>query len=212
MTSFPKKLNLGSGKDFREDFLNLDKDPTWKPDIIMDLEEPFFGADSNSPSSRRRFFETERFGRIEVQRGSFDNIIAYDVLEHIRNLATAMRTCLDLLREGGLLNILVPYDLSYGAWQDPTHVRAFNEKSWAYYTDWFWYMGWREAKFALEMLELVPSELGKRLGIERKESLMEIALFPRAVDSMKVLLKKIVLRDRDKAAFGYFHSRAKGTT
>jgi len=43
-----------------------------------------------------------------------------------------MTNCLKLLRVGGVFKILVPYDLSYGAWQDPTHIRAFNERSWLY--------------------------------------------------------------------------------
>lgn len=35
------------------------------------------------------------------------------------------------------------------AWQDPTHVRALNENSWTYYTDWFWYLGWYEHRFEI---------------------------------------------------------------
>ncbi len=43
---FPKQLNIGSGKNFRDDFLNPDISDFWKPDIIFDLNEPFF-ADSS---------------------------------------------------------------------------------------------------------------------------------------------------------------------
>jgi predicted SAM-dependent methyltransferase len=51
--------------------------------------------------------------------------LANDVLEHLPDLRTAMTSCLELLREGGRLHVRVPYDLSHGAWQDPTHVRGY---------------------------------------------------------------------------------------
>ena len=54
---------------------------------------------------------------------------------------------LALLKDGGRFEIEVPYERALTAWQDPTHVRAMNEKSWLYYTDWFWYLGWFEHRF-----------------------------------------------------------------
>ncbi len=187
---YPKKLNIGSGKDFREDFLNLDIDESWSPDIIVDLNESF-------PKGRMQKFNTKRFGKIEVRKNSFDLIIAYDVLEHIRNLTVALKSCLDLLKEGGILDFLVPYDLSYGAWQDPFHVRTFNERSFFYYTDWFWYLGWNKYRFKLEKLKYVFSELGKQL-LAGKIKTEDIARAPRAVDYLQGSLKKIALNDEDR--------------
>ena len=43
----------------------------------------------------------------------------------------------------------VPYEHALTAWQDPTHVRALNERSWVYYTDWFWYLGWMDYRFEI---------------------------------------------------------------
>lgn len=100
-----------------------------------------------------------------------------------------MRTCLDLLRVGGEFHISVPYDLSYGAWQDPTHVRAFNERSWLYYSDWHWYLGWNDFKFSVAKLDFVLSEYGKKMQAENLASDFIIKT-PRAVDSMSVILVK----------------------
>ena len=36
----PKRMNLGSGKDFRPEFLNVDWNDYWCPDIILNLNEP----------------------------------------------------------------------------------------------------------------------------------------------------------------------------
>jgi len=93
--------------------------------------------------------------------------------------------------------ISVPYDLSYGAWQDPTHVRAFNEKSWLYYTDWYWYLGWTDSRFVLEDLQFSPSEVYHSL-ISTVFTREEAIRFPRAIDSMQVVLKKVLLSDSER--------------
>jgi hypothetical protein len=85
------------------------------------------------------------------------------------------------------MHIHVPYDLSHGAWQDPTHVRAFNEKSWVYYCEWAWYLGWKGSRFELTHLQMSLSEYGASLKLPQDE----ILRLPRAVDSMYVILKKV---------------------
>jgi SAM-dependent methyltransferase len=129
-----------------------------------------------------------RFGEIKVEQGMFTKIIANDVLEHIPDLVKAMTNCKDLLVEGGEFHIHVPYDLSLGAWQDPTHVRAFNENSWIYYTDWHWYLGWKD-KFVVKELQLVKSKLAEEMNISDQM----LTILPRMVDSMKVVLVKSVV-------------------
>jgi SAM-dependent methyltransferase len=126
-----------------------------------------------------------RFGEIKVEQGMFTKIIANDVLEHIPDLVKAMTNCKDLLVEGGEFHIHVPYDLSLGAWQDPTHVRAFNENSWLYYTDWHWYLGWKD-KFVVKELQFVKSKLAEEMNISDQM----LTILPRMVDSMKVVLVK----------------------
>jgi len=153
MSSYPRHLNLGSGKDFREDCLNADIQESKKPDWVLDITKIPWGETIST-----------RFGEIKVEQGMFTKIIANDVLEHIPDLVKAMTNCKDLLVEGGEFHIHVPYDLSLGAWQDPTHVRAFNENSWLYYTDWHWYLGWKD-KFVVKELQLVKSKLAEEMNI-----------------------------------------------
>lgn len=184
----PGKLNLGSGKDWREDHFNVDFDPYWEPDAVLDFSHPL---PIGNP------IETQRFGTVVLQNDSFDEIIANDSLEHIPSLMTAMNTCLSLLRVGGLFRISVPYDLSWGAWQDPTHVRAFNERSWLYYTDWFWYMGWTEARFDLVQFELGLSPVGELLQKQQVRG-EDLVRHPRAVDQMRVVLRKRLLTEVEK--------------
>ena len=165
-------LNLGSGRDYKTDCVNADIRADVGADWVVDI-----GA----------FMQIDR---------QFSKIIAFDVLEHIPNLVQAMTNCRDLLEMGGEMHIHVPYDLSHGAWQDPTHVRAFNEKSWVYYCEWAWYLGWKGSRFEMEHLQMSLSNYGASLELPQEE----ILRLPRAVDSMYVILKKVPYENTSVAA------------
>lgn len=175
-----KKINLGSGKDYRHGYLNIDLREEVYPDILYDLSQ-----DTSFPI----FCNSNLLGDIKLDENQIDEIIANDVLEHVPNLESLMGNCLALLKIGGVFKINVPYDLSYGAWQDPTHIRAFNQKSWLYYTDWHWYLGWLNHKFDMTELKYSPSELGFEL-MKKNINHEEILRTPRAIDSMQVTLVK----------------------
>ena len=172
MQSSGLTLNLGSGKDRRSDCVNADIRADVGADWVVDIGAP-----------------------MQIDR-QFSKIIANDVLEHIPNLVQAMTNCRDLLEMGGEMHIHVPYDLSHGAWQDPTHVRAFNEKSWVYYCEWAWYLGWKGSRFEMEHLQMSLSNYGASLELPQEE----ILRLPRAVDSMYVILKKVPYEDTSVAA------------
>ena len=176
----PVRINIGSGKDYRPGYLNIDINPNLNPDIVLDLASPMsFPVSVQSPV----------YESVILDENQFDQIVAIDVLEHVQQLPQLMGNCLKLLKEGGQFTILVPYDLSLGAWQDPTHVRGFNENSWLYYTQWFWYLGWFEHRFDLTESNLNLSEYGKSL-VSRDVPQQEVLRTPRAVDSMSVVLTK----------------------
>jgi SAM-dependent methyltransferase len=148
-------LNLGSGKNYIEGAINADINEKWKPDVVMDISKQH-----------------------PLESYTFKKIIAHDVLEHIPDLVAAMTNCLNILEIGGIMDIIVPYDTSYGAWQDPTHVRAFNERSWLYYTDWFWYLGWDTHRFELTSLKF---EIDDSLPPQRQVTAMHVILTKIAV-------------------------------
>ncbi|MCG5074017.1 hypothetical protein [Paraburkholderia tagetis] len=179
----PRRINLGSGKAYDPEQLNIDIDPKWQPDILGDLA---------NPAGLKQIFFSPSYGLTRLEAGQFDEITAMDVLEHVPDLVTFMTNCLELLRVGGAMRVGVPYDLSHGAWQDPTHVRAFNERSWLYYTEWHWYTGWTHARFNLAQLNMTLSPVGQALktrGVPDEE----IFRTPRAVDDMQAVLVKRML-------------------
>ena len=159
-------VNLGCGPRPMAGAINVDRCQFDGVDLILDLENGLAGSG--------------------IPKGSVSEIHAVHVLEHIRNLVPLMTDCLTVLKEGGTMHITVPYDLSYGAWQDPTHVRAFNERSWAYFTEWASYLGWSEWRF-----DLVSGVLRKNDTRKEYEFGCRRSFRPRAIDEMSVVLRKV---------------------
>jgi SAM-dependent methyltransferase len=146
----PLRLHIGSGKDYKPGWFNVDILASAQPDAVVDLAQPL---------SWPLRLSSELAGDVELQPGSLDCIFANNVLEHVPDLPTLMGNCLTLLRTGGELQIEVPYERATTAWQDPTHVRALNENSWIYYAEWFWYLGWFEARFQVQELGYLDGRL-----------------------------------------------------
>jgi len=111
-------LNLGCGcHPFTDEtahgdrvWINLDRVPGWA-DVVCDL-----GRDA-----------------IPLPSDSVDCVYASHVLEHIPDLIHAMREIHRVLKPGGHLVAATPYAGSDGAWDDPTHCRAFTQNSWQYF-------------------------------------------------------------------------------
>lgn len=146
----PTRINLGSGKDYKPGWLNLDILDRAEPDAVLDLGRPVelpLRVDS-------RFA-----GELLLEAGQVEQLYANNVLEHVPDLPCLMGNALRLLKEGGEFEIEVPYEKALTAWQDPTHLRALNENSWVYYTEWFWYLGWFEHRFEIAQSSFLNMQL-----------------------------------------------------
>ena len=145
-----RRINLGSGKDYKAGWLNIDIVERSQPDWLHDLSRP-----SHWPQRGRT-----RFGEdFLVEAGNVEQVCAKNVLEHVADLPGLMGQVLTLLKTGGRFDIEVPYEGAPTAWQDPTHVRALNENSWIPYTHWFWNLGWFEHRFELAAFEWLNDKL-----------------------------------------------------
>lgn len=176
----PATISLGCGRLFNRRHLCIDRVDRWRPDLIVDMSSAdIFGQN----------FDSLRFGQIRLGRELFDCVEAFYSLNKFSDLVQVMSNIMELLSDGGTLRIKVPYDLSRGAWQDPTHVRAFNENSWIYYCEWHWYIGWNESRFDLIEIRYIYSNLGNELS-NGGASQEEVLRTPRAVDEMDLTLRK----------------------
>jgi hypothetical protein len=171
----PTMINLGSGKDYKSGWLNLDILDRTEPDLVLNL-----GVPQTFP-----IHTTTRYGQdVILSSKSIRYVLANNVLEHVPDLPQLMTNVLDLLEDGGQFEIEVPYEKAVTAWQDPTHIRAMNENSWTYFTDWFWYLGWFEHRFEVAQSMWLDAQL-QPCG---KES----AAF------MRVILKKVQTSPRER--------------
>lgn len=148
----PTQVQIGSGKDYRPGWLNIDVLDSAEPDAVLDLTRPLTWPQR---------FDSSTLGEIELGEGSVTTIYANNVLEHVADLPQLMSNCLRLLREGGQMLIEVPHERAQTAWQDPTHVRAMNGNSWIYYADWFWYLGWFDWRFQIRQLVYLDAGLNE---------------------------------------------------
>lgn len=95
-----KKYNLGCGNNKLEDFVNVDREDFFKPDLIVDLENFPWNIESNSA---------------EV-------IVLNHVLEHLKDLVNVMKELYRISVNNTEIYITVPHPLSYDFIVDPTHI------------------------------------------------------------------------------------------
>lgn len=108
------KLNLGCGFRLLENFINIDKRPEVKPDLICDVTKG-----------------------LPYDDNSVDKVVAFDFLEHIPLGKTieVIEEIWRVLKHGEQLESLTPdAERGQGAFQDPTHVSFWVENSWLYYS------------------------------------------------------------------------------
>lgn len=104
------KLNIGSGKDYREGYINIEPNERFKADV------------------------RERMENLEYEENSIDEILAQDVIDHITYVETKalMRRFYKWLKPNGLLNIHLPNFANIAVWAKDGNHEAM---TWIHGTD-----------------------------------------------------------------------------
>ena len=122
----PRAINLGSGRDYKPTWLNIDITPDSEPDLVLDLSVPLaLPCELSSQCG----------GPIRLEAGAVELIFANGVLDKPAELPAAMRNILQLLQTGGSCAIEQPAAAARADWHD--------------FTDGFWRLGWFEHRFEL---------------------------------------------------------------
>ena len=98
-----KKLNLGSGNDYKDGWVNLDYNSLYKTDVNHDLVRfpyPF-------------------------KKDEFDYIYCSHVLEHVGDLFRVLRELERIVKKNGVLHIRVPHFSNGNGYNDLSHKRTF---------------------------------------------------------------------------------------
>ncbi|MBE3086934.1 MAG: methyltransferase domain-containing protein [Bacteroidetes bacterium] len=105
------KLDLACGQNRQEGYFGIDVKPGEKVDAVVDLEQFPWPIESESA----------------------DDIFCSHYVEHTPDLIKFMDEVYRILKPGGKIKVIAPYDTSMRCWQDPTHKRAISEATFLYY-------------------------------------------------------------------------------
>ncbi len=103
-------IDIGCGSHKTPGFVGIDREAYDGVDIVHDLN----------------------YG-LPIHDNSVDLVLASHILEHLPDTVEIMREIWRVCKHGSQVAISVPYYKSIGAWQDPTHVRAFTEATFYYW-------------------------------------------------------------------------------
>lgn len=124
------KLNLGAGNYIKQGYINHDR-TKHRPeiDICFDLNESIWAVEYLD--DREKIGQKDGF--CELENNKWEEIIAFDVIEHVDDVINFMDNCWELLRPDGVLH------LKACGWKNPnfhvdiTHRRAFDIRSFDYF-------------------------------------------------------------------------------
>lgn len=128
-----RKLNLGCGSKHLADAVNLDASARCHPDVVHDLNcRPWPFPDNN-----------------------FEEVLAYDVLEHLADLPETMEEIYRLSRAKAIVRVTTPHYSCANAFADPTHRHQLGLKSFDYFLDDHPLAYYSNARFALRSRQLI---------------------------------------------------------
>jgi SAM-dependent methyltransferase len=107
-----KILHLGAGEKYNEQCVNVDLVASTKPDIVHNLDDYPWPLPDNH----------------------FQEVWAYDVLEHLDNLVRVMEEIHRVCENQAKITITVPHFSSANAFTDITHRHYFSVNSFNYFT------------------------------------------------------------------------------
>lgn len=108
-----RRLDIGSGTKRREGFVGLDRFPMPGVSVVADLDR----------------------GALPFTSDSFDLVLAFHSLEHVRDLLAVMREIWRVGRPGAQVCIVAPYFTAGLNLANPYHKQVFNEHTPRFWSD-----------------------------------------------------------------------------
>jgi hypothetical protein len=149
-------LDIGCGNNKQVNFVGMDKRPLEGVDIVHDLEVFPYPIEDNVCNT----------------------IVGSHIIEHIKPwlMIDLMNELWRILRVGGKVAFSLPYALSYGFVQDPTHCNPCNETTWEYFDpNCYMYRIYQPKPFCIEhrswnaegFMEVVLAKITEEEGAKR---------------------------------------------
>lgn len=137
-------LDIGCGRNKRAGAVGIDRIGLPEVDVVHDLNDfPYPFAD-----------------------GSFDEIHAIHVIEHLDSVLATMEEIHRLCRPGARVVIVTPHHSDAVSWQDPTHKWHLNNYSFLYFDPDYPTNYYTPARFRLRDRQLELARIWKLLGLQ----------------------------------------------
>lgn len=165
------KLHLGCGKSVLPGYIGVDLSAQLGVHVVCDLSrKPWPFEDS-----------------------SVERCIMINLLEHLPDTIQVMEELWRVSRPGGIVHVQVPYYNSAGAFQDPTHVKFFTERTFDYFTEdgvteLSHYNYYSRARFEIVKIDFHQRQLLKKLP--RRVQIF-LAHHLATIQAMDVVLKAV---------------------
>ena len=132
-------IDVGCGPKKQRGFLGLDKREMPSTDIVWDIESviepPYWARKLSTALGDLTEFDTALVDPWPLPDDCVDILLCSHVLEHVLPSGTIaiMDEMWRVIKPEGKLLLSVPYANSFGFWQDPTHIKGFNQAFWTYF-------------------------------------------------------------------------------
>jgi SAM-dependent methyltransferase len=144
VNALPARLNLGCGQKKLPGHLNVDRVASIQPDLVHDLDvHPY-----------------------PLPDGAFEEICAYDVVEHVADVTVFMNEIWRVAQPGAVVKLTTPHFSCSNSYTDPTHRRHLGWSSFDYFTQGHQWNYYGSDGFEIRHRSLVfaPSLMNKLVG------------------------------------------------
>jgi SAM-dependent methyltransferase len=138
-------LDVGCGINKYPGAIGLDRNARTRADVLADLDRPPY----------------------PFADGSFDEVRATHVIEHVADVMAFVEECWRLLRPGGRLHIATPHYTDFSSFCDPTHRWHLNSYSLRYFgADDAGYGYYTHARFRENFVRVKLLSIWRLVGLE----------------------------------------------
>ena len=137
-------LDVGCGRNKYAGAIGIDRNPATRADVLCDLNRPPY----------------------PFADGSFDEIRAVHVVEHVEDVIALVEELHRLLRLGGRLLVVTPHYTDFASFCDPTHRWHLNSFSFRYFTEPYTYDYYSPVRFREVSVRIVMPRLWRWLGLQ----------------------------------------------
>jgi len=184
----PTHIIFGPQQDglWNHEYLHIDAEASTGIDFIWNPDDAF-------PCNQS--IKTLRFGKITIEKHTINKIEVNLFLARTRNLASCMKTLLDLLKPNGEISFFLP--CGNEAWDLPYAVRSFSVNSLSPFLGLeVKKMGWKDYTFEQTHVSYVPTTYGTKRLVELQNDIPTWIENPGTVKYISIkLIKKALPQD-----------------